>query len=168
MKVFDWSRLGDIKAGRENLGELMPVAVYRLQQFNLMDEMTDQLGKEKAEEILRGAGFRSGYAFGMKMLSGVPDFNTFVSSLTDALRSFGIGILRVEKADLGNLDLVLTVSEDLDCSGLPILGDTVCVYDEGFIAGVLECYTGTVFDVAEVDCWATGARTCRFTAKGRI
>ena len=41
----------------------------------------------------------------------------------------------------------MTVSEDLDCSGLPELGYGVCVYDEGFISGILESFTGRPFDV---------------------
>jgi predicted hydrocarbon binding protein len=60
---------------------------------------------------------------------------------------------------------VVTVSEDLDCSGLPLLDHEICVYDEGFLAGILERYTGQHFRVKEVDCWCTGDRTCRFVAE---
>ena len=38
--------------------------------------------------------------------------------------------------------MVLTISEDADCSGLPAIGETVCNYDEGFLAGLLTAYTG--------------------------
>ena len=61
------------------------------------------------------------------------------------LREMGIGVLRVEKADAERGEFVITVSEDLDCSGLPETGDTVCTYDEGFIASLLESYTGRPF-----------------------
>ena len=74
-------------------------------------------------------------------------------------------MLRVERADPESLAFLLTVSEDLDCSGLPITGTTVCDYDEGFIAGLLYAYTGLSFSVKEIDCWATGDRTCRFDVK---
>jgi predicted hydrocarbon binding protein len=77
----------------------------------------------------------------------------------------GIGILRVEKADIEKGSLILTVSEDLDCSGLPELDYEVCVFDEGFISGILESFTGKHFRVKEVDCWCTGDRTCRFSAE---
>lgn len=76
----------------------------------------------------------------------------------------GIGILRVEEEDLSNGRLVLTVSEDLDCSGLPELSYEFCTYDEGFIAALLESFTGIRFQVKEIDCWCTGDRTCRFLA----
>jgi predicted hydrocarbon binding protein len=73
-----------------------------------------------------------------------------------------IGILRMEMFDPKTGDLVLTVGQDLDCSGLPVTNETVCNYDEGFIAGILEVYTGTKYEVREVDCWANGDRVCRF------
>ena len=76
----------------------------------------------------------------------------------------GIGIFRVESIDLDTLSFTLNVEEDLDCSGLPDSNDQICVYDEGFIQGILESYTGTKFKDREIDCWCTGARTCRFNA----
>ena len=77
----------------------------------------------------------------------------------------GIGILRIEEASLEDLKITLTISEDLDCSGLPELQYEVCTYDEGFVAGILEKFAGVRFEVKEVDCWCTGDRTCRFKAK---
>ncbi|MGL4282715.1 MAG: V4R domain-containing protein [Eubacterium aggregans] len=56
----------------------------------------------------------------------------------------------------------LTVAEDLDCSGLPPTDEVVCNYDEGFIAGIMTVYTGRTYKVHEIDCWASGARVCRF------
>jgi uncharacterized protein len=85
--------------------------------------------------------------------------------LQETLRELGIGILRIEEADLEQGLLVLTVSEDLDCSGLPELEYEICVYDEGFIAALLENFTGRDFKVKEIDCWCTGDRTCRFRAE---
>ena len=90
------------------------------------------------------------------------DFAAFAAKLQEALKAGRIGIMRIEKLDLEAMTFVLTVSEDLDCSGLPVYGTTVCDYDEGFIAGVLHAYTGKHFTAVEVDCWATGDRTCRF------
>ncbi len=54
----------------------------------------------------------------------------------------------------------LTVAEDLDCSGLPMIDEEICVYDEGFIAGLLLAQTGVEFSVKEVDCWCSGDRVC--------
>ncbi|MCC8180922.1 MAG: 4-vinyl reductase, partial [Planctomycetes bacterium] len=43
--------------------------------------------------------------------------------------------------------------------------EQICVYDEGFIKGILDSYTGMDFSVREIDCWCSGERTCRFEAK---
>ena len=75
-----------------------------------------------------------------------------------------MGVLRIEKLEEDTGKMILTVSEDADCSGLPLLGETVCNYDEGFLAGILTSYTGKPYTAIEVNCWATGDRVCRFQA----
>jgi len=160
---FSWENLGDIGEGRTNLGFEMPIIVYRLFQYALKDIITREYGEEAAKNVFRVAGHLAGSHFARNVLDLSGDFDFFVTNLQKQLADLKIGILRIEKADLQNLSLTLTVSEDLDCSGLPVTDETVCDYDEGFIAGILEAYTGKKFDVREIDCWASGDRTCRFT-----
>ena len=156
-----------MEAGRPNLGNLMNVAVYRLMQYTLRDVLTRHLSVEKAAELLREAGKLAGTEFCINLLDSSLPFNGFIAQLQEKLLSLKIGVLRVEKTDFEKMEFILTVAEDLDCSGLPFADETVCEYDEGFLAGVLEVYTGREFDAREIDCWASGERTCRFkvTAK---
>ena len=79
-------------------------------------------------------------------------------------KDLGIGLVRFEITDTEKNFFQLTVDEDLDCSGLPDNQDQICIYDEGFIKGILDHFTGLDFTVREVDCWCSGARTCRFNA----
>ncbi|MFA6223281.1 MAG: V4R domain-containing protein [Desulfomonilaceae bacterium] len=162
---FQWKDLGNIEEGRPNLGPSTLVSVYRLMQYTLRDVLITRYGVETANELFVEAGKLAGAEFSKNMLDLSVDFEGFVAQLQERLRTLNIGILRIEKADISKMDFVLTVSEDLDCSGLPIVGETVCDYDEGFIAGILTAYTGKDFEVKEIDCWATGDRTCRFTAR---
>ena len=164
---FNWKDLGDIEAGRPNLGNLMNVAVYRLMQYTLRDVLNRHLSVEKATELLREAGKLAGTEFCANLLDRSLPFNGFVADLQEKLLSLKIGVMRVEKSDLEKMEFILTVDEDLDCSGLPLADETVCEYDEGFIAGVLEAYTGREFDAREIDCWASGERTCRFRVTAR-
>jgi predicted hydrocarbon binding protein len=159
---FTWDKLGDIKEGRGDLGEEMPVAVYRLMQYTMLDILTRAHGLEQANEYFRQAGFLAGSEFAKNVLELDVDFSAFTAGLQKALQEMKIGILRMEAFDQKTGNIVLTVGQDLDCSGLPITNETVCNYDEGFIAGILEAYTGTKYDVREVDCWANGDRVCRF------
>ena len=165
---FQWRDLGDIDGGRPNLGSLMNVAVYRLMQYTLRDVLNRHLSVEKTTELLREAGRLAGTEFCRNALNCTLPFNEFVADLQEKLLSLKIGIMRLEKSDFDKMEFTLTVAEDLDCSGLPPADETVCEYDEGFIAGVFGVYTGREFDAREVDCWASGERTCRFkvNAKG--
>ncbi len=162
INVFRWENLGNVKEGRGSLGEEMPVLVYRLMQFTMLDILTKQYGSDKANSLFRDAGYLAGSEFAKAALDLTVDLDTFVANLQTALEEYKIGILRMEAFDPETGNLTLTVSEDLDCSGLPITNETVCNYDEGFIAGILNVYTGNDYDVREVDCWASGDRTCRF------
>jgi predicted hydrocarbon binding protein len=163
-KSFDWARIGDIAVGRENLGLEMPVAVYRLLMYSIMDELNARFGKEQADEVLHAIGYRAGLAIAQNIVEPADDLNAFIADLQKKLKDLKVGILRIESVDMENLHIVLTVDEDLDCSGLPVTGEAVCIYDEGLISGLLYYATGKEFTVTEVDCWATGDRTCRFEA----
>ncbi len=163
--MFDWSMIGDIAAGRPNLGATMDVAVYRLMQFTLRDVIIQEFDAATAEKIYYKAGELAGKELFKNLIKEKTDFNAFVKELQDLLSNLKIGILRVESADFEKMEFTLTVAEDLDCSGLPISDETICTYDEGFIAGILFEFSGKKFEVKEVDCWCSGDRVCRFEVK---
>lgn len=162
---FYWGLLGNLDLGRPNLGPTSRLEVYRLMQFSLRDLLEQHLGTEKADVIFYEAGKMAGSHFYQNLLAQAEDFDAFIKLIQSTFKDMGIGIFRVEKADLETSSFVFTVSEDLDCSGLPELDYEICTYDEGFIAGLLESFSGKGFVVKEVDCWCTGDRTCRFTAQ---
>jgi len=162
---FSWKDLGDIRQGRPNLGPTVPVLVYRLFQYTLRDRLIAELGVNKANEILVQAGRLAGSQFCENLLDRSLEFDAFVSQLQQSLKEHGIGVLRIETADLRSLTFTLVVAEDLDCSGLPFSDEVICQYDEGFIAGIFEAYTGKPFSAREIDCWASGGRVCRFDVR---
>ncbi|MCL4561739.1 MAG: 4-vinyl reductase [Chloroflexi bacterium] len=161
---FSWDLLGDIPLGRPNLGGSMRLEIYRLMQLSLRDVMEQAIGEEETERLFYDAGKLAGNQFYTHILAKKPSFDQFAREIQDTFKEMGIGVVRFEQIDLENGAFVLTVSEDLDCSGLPELGYEICTYDEGFIAGLLENFTGKRFIVKEIDCWCTGDRTCRFSA----
>ena len=160
---FSWNLLGDLHIGRPSLGLSTRLEAYRMMQFTFRDVLEQEVGTEKTDEIFYRAGFLAGTEFYKNAMGSPGDLDAFVKKLQDLLAELKIGILRIEKADPGTGAFVMTVSEDLDCSGLPETGSGVCTYDEGFIAGLMEAYTGVPFAVKEIDCWCTGDRTCRFS-----
>ncbi|MFV0314360.1 MAG: V4R domain-containing protein [Anaerotignum sp.] len=161
---FTWNTFDEVEKGRLNLGSEMPVFVYRLFQFTMRKELEKQFGKEKADEIFRNSGKEAGIELATNILDLELPFAEFIAHLQSVLEGSKIGILRVELYDEKTSKAIITIGEDLDCSGLPVTGETVCTYDEGFLAGILSLYTKKNYTVKEIDCWATGARVCRFEA----
>ena len=160
---FDWSMLGDLKEGRPNLGPMTHVAVYRLMQFTLRDILIRDFGVEKADRAFFEAGKKAGQEYYKHILTHKEDLNDFFADIQRTMKELAIGIFRVESSDPARGSFVVTVDEDLDCSGIPVCSEQICTYDEGFIAGLLLAYSGKDYLVKEVDCWGSGARTCRFT-----
>ena len=149
---------------RGNLGEELPVLVYRLLEYSLKEELIRRYGKDEQVEVFRSAGRMAGEYFTKNMLNLDQLMDQFVNELQNKMKELKIGVLRIEDVDEESGKIILTVAEDADCSGLPVLGETVCNYDEGFIAGILSVYSGKQYTAIEVDCWATGDRVCRFQA----
>lgn len=163
--AFSWDLLGDIASGRPNLGPTTRVEIYRLMQFSFRDVLEQYYGAEQTDRIFYESGKLAGTEFYRQFCSGITELKEFVVQLQKYFSEMGVGIMRIEAADEENGSFVITVAEDLDCSGLPELDYEICVYDEGFIAGLMESFTGKKFHVKEIDCWCTGDRTCRFAAK---
>ncbi len=161
---FTWESLGDITAGRPNLGLMVPVLAYRLFQYTVRDVLIAEYGVEQANRIVHEAGRLAGKSFCEHLLDRPRDFSALVAQLQQKLKELHMGILRLEEADLERMEFTLTIAEDLDCSGLPMTEEVVCIYEEGFIAGILQAYSGKNFTVKEIDCWASGGRVCRFHA----
>lgn len=161
---YCFAETSDVLKGRKNLGDWMPVDIYRLFQYTLRDTLEQEEGHERMVCIFRDAGKKAGKKLTEAFLNVHQSPDRFLAELQKIMQEKKIGVLRVEEFDPDSGRAVMTVSEDLDCSGLPMLSQTVCNYDEGLIAGILEQYTGKSYQVTETDCWATGARACRFVA----
>lgn len=158
---FSWEKLGNIKEGRADLGEEMPVLVYRLLQYSINHILAEEYGVEKTDELFRKAGYLAGSEFAKNRLDLTVGEEDFIAHLQKEMKDLKIGILRVESMGQDG-ELTLTIGQDLDCSGLPPTNEVVCCFDEGFLSGILEAYTDKPYQVREVDCWASGDRVCRF------
>jgi predicted hydrocarbon binding protein len=162
---FEWECLGDLQVGGPNLGDITSVIVYRLFQFSIRNVLEERFGVDETNAMLRRAGRLAGKEFAATQLDRSNPSSEYIAEAMRRMEELRIGILRAEKTDLQRMEFTLTVSEDLDCSGVPVTGRPICSFDEGFIAGIFERFAGREFEVKEIDCWATGAKTCRFTVR---
>lgn len=127
--------------------------------------MAKEFGGAAAQKVFYNAGEMAGRELCINMLDKEADACAFFSQMSAVLKEFNIGILKTEKMDDQKLNYTVTLEEDLDCSGLPDSKETVCGWDEGFIAGILQEYMGVDFLVKEIDCWSQGQKLCRFEIK---
>ena len=163
--AFSWDFVGDVEAGRPNLGNTTRIEMYRLFMYTLRDVLERQYGTEEADKRLYEAGELAGAEFCRRFTDTTLPLSQYLAQLQEVLLQYKVGILRLEEStelENGQVRFMLSVSEDADCSGLPDMDHSVCTYDEGFISGILSTYTGKTFLAKEVDCWCTGDRTCRF------
>jgi len=157
--------IGDIKLGRPNLGDKTTVAAYRMMQYALKAVLEKDYGHKIANDVFRKSGKVAGINFCKKNVDINLSFSKFIARINELFFEYLIGVLRIEESDEEKMKFVITISEDLDCSGLPVLEVEVCDFDEGFFEGIFEYYTKDEFFAKEIDCWATGGRTCRFTVE---
>ncbi|MGN0308474.1 MAG: V4R domain-containing protein [Lachnospiraceae bacterium] len=158
--------VNSLKKGRLNMGELMPVSIYRLFETSMRTALEKNLGPDKAADMFREAGRLSGSEFFDLYLQEATTIDELFASLKKIFAELKIGIIRVENLD-ENGKITLTIAEDLDCSGLPIMGKTVCNYDEGFLEAIMSRFSHKNYEALEIDCWAKGDRVCRFNLKER-
>ncbi|MPN21851.1 hypothetical protein SDC9_169233 [bioreactor metagenome] len=124
--------------------------------------LREAYGEEQTAALFRRAGQVAGSTFALGRMKLDMGLDAFAAQLQQVFSEEKIGILRLEEFDSATGRFVLTVGEDLGCSGLPVTNEMVCSYDEGFLAGILKEYTGVSYSVKEIDCWANGGRVCRF------
>ena len=91
---FKWNQLGDVSKGRINLGEEMPVMVYRLFQYTMRDVLSRRYGKEEMIDLFRTAGEQAGHEFATNNLDLTLELNPFIAQLQSVLAQTKIGILR--------------------------------------------------------------------------
>lgn len=164
---FSWDNTVGVSLAeaRPSLGPSLRLEAYRLFQFTLRDVLEQRLGTTAADDMFRAAGVMAGKQFHAHFCSEASTVNELVNVSAKALADLGMGILRVETADIDAREFTFTVTEDLDCSGMPDTDEVICIYDEGLLQGILEAFSGEHFTVRETDCWSTGGRVCRFEAK---
>ena len=101
-----------------------------------------EFGREKAIQFSRSAGTFAGNDFAHAFLDLTADFRTFVLSLQKALTALKVDTLRVELLNPDSGNLAITTEDCHGCDDFLAAQENIRIYDEGFVAGILEVYTG--------------------------
>ena len=160
--------VGDLKKGRPTLGNMMRVSVYRLLLYSMKAVMTQELGKQKTNELFYNAGKLAGELIFRGILKEGLTGPALFAEIKDMMLQCKIGIFDVKQCDEQTKTFLFVVNEDLDCSGLPIDGETKCSFDEGLISGIMASFYGVEFETKEIGCWATGEKSCIFRCRPAV
>ena len=106
--------------GRGNLGDMLPVTVYRMLEYSIKEELVNNFGKEKQIEIFRKAGRKSGEYFAKNMMNLYQPLDSFLSELQRKLEEFKIGKYRRKEREnhidrIGRCGLFRTSDSWRDC-----------------------------------------------------
>ncbi|NTW71884.1 MAG: SpoIIE family protein phosphatase [Eubacteriaceae bacterium] len=134
---------------RAELGQNIDLLYMRIIRIALRDTF----GSKLSNSIL--------YESGKNFASAYFEIDT-VEQLCAYLNQLMIGKIRIVSKDSSMV--IFEEDECAVCSGLPEIGETLCSFECGFIAGGLMKITGKDVFVNETKCWGIGDSVCRFEA----
>lgn len=154
--------IGDLSAGRPTLGNMTSVSIYRLYSYSLRAVLEAKYRKEESDRIIYQAGKLAGSTIFNSLMSSVSDAEQMFVKMQEIFLKSKIGKVNIDNIDAKHEMYSLVISEDLDCSGLPVDGTTKCTFDEGLISGILSSFFKKEFITKEWRCWGTGEKYCLF------
>jgi len=135
---------------RPTFGGTVPVSLYRAIRLLSFREL---LGSRLASAMLNLAGQNVAEKLG-------------VDGLKDTMQAFGdleIANTVVDEESANRVSLIAT--ECATCSGMPNIGEAICSFEAGLLAGGLRnSFDGRRVTVVETNCWGMGDRICRWEA----
>jgi predicted hydrocarbon binding protein len=153
---------------------VLRIQAYCLLRFRLADALEQRHGTEGADALFRGWGALAGQVFYKKYLGGAASLGKLFTAVGASFEKLGLGVFRVEAAEgvdggagAWRRKLLVTAEEGADCPGPPEMRRGICVYDQGFIRGMVECFCGGEFSVEEAGWASAGIRGWRLEAEGK-
>jgi signal transduction histidine kinase len=135
---------------RPTFGGTVPVSLYRAIRLLSFREL---FGSRLSSAMLNLAGQTVAEKLG-------------VSSLNDSIQALGdLGIARAAVDEHSGNQVAVIATECATCSGMPNIGEAICSFEAGLIAGGLkDSFDGKRVKVTETNCWGLGDRVCRWEA----
>ncbi len=141
---------------RPQLGEDIPILIFRA--FRIFTEMylEDLVGNRGTLTLLQNAGRQLGKEVGQMLRDD--SLEAYLSKVENFVRDNKIGLLVPERVEKDHM--LMRLDECITCSGMPNIGKRICHFEAGFVAGIVETFTGKRVRVQETKCNANGEGTC--------
>ncbi len=152
---------GDTFIGRPTLSQEAPIFWYRslvhigMRSFlrNIIGEITDtylyQAGRVVGESLVKEG-----------MIEKKKETKKQIEEIHEKIKKLKIGILSLLefKEDYAQIQ----VDECISCAGMADIGEAVCFWEGGVIAGLLSTLLAKEVESIEYKCWGNGDQTCEF------
>ncbi len=152
---------GDPMIGRPTLSEGAPVLWYRsLVHIGMRNYLRKTIGEE-IDIYLYKAGKEAGkYMFEIGLIEKKENIDEQIDELQKKLKDFKVGILEVLESTEDCMKI--RIDECISCAGVANIGEVVCFWEGGVIAGLFTGLMGKKAEAVEYNCWGKGNETCEF------
>jgi len=154
-----------ISNARPTLGTGVPVALFRaLRVDGMMKGLDAAIGD--ASTLVYSAGRTVGGPVGKAIAAEANgDLNAFLGGVVQVSKDLGIGVVSLVPGSLAADGMTLRVDECVTCAGSENIGKKICHFEGGFIAAVVEGFTGKEAMTTETYCNANGDDACVFDVR---
>lgn len=139
---FSYDRIGDIDGARGTLGNRVPVKVYRIMKYTLIEELLHKVGEVKTRYFLGEAGRLAGMELGRHRLPEKAEPAAFFDALGRVLAELQYGRLDSWSYDAATGVAALALANPLEANAPERMGALSRRFEAGLFAGILEAYTG--------------------------
>ncbi len=157
----------DIAIGRLTLGGAEFVVNFRvLRIVGLKWNLSSLLGDKASDGVVYSIGVKLGRDLVTARTIYGKDSKEFIASMAKFIEHMKIGVVSVVewKKDFPN---IVKVDECISCGGMKNVGNMICHYEGGIIAGALSEHFKGLIIANEVLCWGHGDETCQFELHAR-
>lgn len=141
---------------RPQLGEEVPLLVFRAFRVFTGIYLEDVVGEKGASALIQKAGRELGKEVGAMLFD--EKLSTYLSRVADFVKDSKIGLLL--PVEFTEDRLVVALDECITCSGMPNIGKSICHFEAGFVAGVVESHAKKRVRAYETKCNAKGDHIC--------
>ncbi|NPA41755.1 MAG: 4-vinyl reductase [Aquificae bacterium] len=141
---------------RPTLGEEIPLSVFRAFRLYSGMYLKELMGNRGAVVLFQNAGRELGKAVGKTVPRA--DLKSYLEEIEAFVKDSKIGLLLPERVE--EEVAVFRLEECITCSGMPNIGERICHFEVGFVAGVLENFLKRRVKAYETKCNAMGEGVC--------
>jgi len=146
------------KVHRPVLGEDIPIFVFRAFRHFTANYVTQMLGRS-ATTVFQNAGRDLGRDAGALLKR--PTLDEYLKEVVTFTTNLRIGNLK--PVEINQKHMILGLEECITCVGMDNIGKRICHFEVGFVAGIVEAFTGTRVRGHESKCNAAGEGICEVT-----